>query len=89
MDDRLTTSEATQDAQAGSLQRMVRLLRLLGAHIRCEAYLLRCGMWRGECKFCGWHKDDGRLCLIAATTGSIWDNSIQVTRVFWNECQAA
>jgi hypothetical protein len=44
-------------------------------------------MWRGECKLCVWHKDDGRLRLsfIASTTVSIFDGTLAVKRVFWNE----
>lgn len=62
-----------------------RLVRLLLAELRCECYLITKGMWRGECKFCGWHKDDGRLSFIASTTGSIFDGTLVVKRVFWNE----
>jgi hypothetical protein len=62
-----------------------RLVRLFWAELRCEGYLLMRGMWRGESKFCAYHKDDGRLSFIAATTGSIFDGTIAVRHVFWNE----
>ncbi len=62
-----------------------RLVRLLLAELRCEWYLITKGMWRGESKFCGWHKDDGRLSFIASATGSIFDGTLTVKRVFWSE----
>ena len=62
-----------------------RLVRLLRAGLRCEGYLIASGMWRGECKLCGWHKEGGRLSFIATTTGSIFDGTLAVKRVFWNE----
>ena len=61
-----------------------RLVRILLAEIRCEGYLLSKGMWHGECKFCGWNKD-GRLSLIASSTGSIFDGTLTVKRVLWCE----
>lgn len=65
--------------------KLQRLVRLLWADVRCEGYLIGKGFWRGECKFCGWHKDDGRLSFIATSTGSIFDGTLTVKRVFWNE----
>ena len=63
---------------------MKRFLKLLGAEIRCEWYLLWIGMWRGECKFCGWNKKN-KISYIAAITGSIFDNNIKVKKVFYDE----
>ena len=64
---------------------IARFFRLAGIHIRCEWYLLTKGMHRGECKFCGWSKDTGKVSYIAATTGSIFDGTLVVKRVFLNE----
>lgn len=61
-----------------------RLASLLIARIKCNWYLLWSGMWCGECEMLCWARD-GRLCLVAATTGSLLDNSIKVVRVFWYE----
>jgi hypothetical protein len=71
--------------QTGIFAVIYRLVRLLWADLRCEGYLIARGMWRGECKLHGWHKDDGRLSFIATTTGSIFDGTLAVKRVFWNE----
>lgn len=69
---------------------MKRFFKYLWAYIKCDFYLLTQGMWKGESKLAGWGKDESKnqVIFIAATTGSIWDNSIQVKRVFWNEEQA-
>jgi hypothetical protein len=71
--------------QSGMFVPIRRFVRLLGAELRCEWYLIIRGMWRGECRFCVWHKDDGRLTFIASTTGNLFDGTLAVKRVFWNE----
>lgn len=59
------------------------MLRLGCAYVNCDWYLLRSGMWRGECKFAAWV--NGRLSLIAAATGSMRGNDLAVRRIFWND----
>ena len=61
--------------------------KAIWANIRCDWYLLWNGMWKGECKFVAWHKKTNQVAYVAATTGSIWDGTIQVQRVFLNEAQ--
>lgn len=55
-------------------------LRLAKAHIRCDAYLLS---HPSENKFCGWESVTGMdVTYIAAATGSIWNGTIVITKVF-------
>ena len=63
---------------------MKRLLRLCGARLRCWWYLLCRGLWSGECEMRCWDKDR-RLCFIAAATGSMFDGTLKVTRVFYRD----
>jgi len=60
---------------------MSRLLAIAWAKLRCHAYLLFWGMWRGECALTGYHDPTGRICLIAAVRpGSRW-----IRRLFYVE----
>ena len=63
---------------------MMQFLEEIWAHVCCEWYLLWKGMWKGECKFVGWNNKN-KVSYIASTTGSIWDGTINVKRVFFNK----
>lgn len=53
------------------------------AHLRLHFYLLTQGMWRGESEF-SVTDHHGNLIFLAATTGSVWDDSIRAQRVFFD-----
>lgn len=53
---------------------------LFKARLRLHFYLLFRGMWKGECAFEG--QREGKTVYIAATTGSIWNNTVKPTKVF-------
>lgn len=72
--------KSPRTCQQGSGQ-FHRLVRLLWAYFRCEIYLLR-AMWRGECMLTG-YGEDGRIALIAATSGNIFDNTLAIKRIFY------
>lgn len=54
------------------------------ALVRRYFYLLFKGMWRGECGFTAWGVDN-RIWLVAAATGSVLNDTLKVTRVFYVE----
>jgi hypothetical protein len=74
---------AIEEAQAilNDLTGWRRMLSLLRARVRCNAYLLR-AMWRGECEFAVYNARN-RAMMVASVTGSIFDGSLVVHRVFW------
>jgi hypothetical protein len=46
-------------------EEMNRLLAIAWAKLRCHAYLLFWGMWRGECMLTCHHRSSSRISLIA------------------------
>jgi hypothetical protein len=61
-------------------------LKLMAAHLQCEWYLLTLGMWRGEFKIYSWCMEEkDRIIFIAAATGSIWDKTLKIQKIFYNE----
>ena len=57
--------------------------RILRARLRRWWYLLSCGMWNGERGYDEYHL--GRTTLVAASTGSLRDDSLKITRTFYRE----
>lgn len=62
---------------------MKRWLRLVWATIRLNWYLLWRGMWRGECGYNLLWND--KVVYLAASTGSVFDGSHKIVKVFWDE----
>jgi hypothetical protein len=63
---------------------MKRLLKILGAKIRCHFYLLTQGMFRGECYYRIWNQRS-RLIFVGAFRGSLARADGHVTRTFYKE----
>lgn len=58
-----------------------RKLGLLRARVWCNVYLLR-AMWHGQCELIAYDGKD-RVLMVAAVTGSIFNGTLRVHRVFW------
>jgi len=58
-------------------------MKVFKAKLKCHLYLLFKGMWNGECFFRGWDKNN-KISIIAASTGSIWNGTIKLTKIFYN-----
>ena len=64
-----------------------RFLSIFWAEARCTWYLLWASIARGECMFVG-YGPTGKRSLIGTVTGSIWNNTLVLKRIFWCESEA-
>ena len=62
---------------------MYRYMLLFWSYIRLQWYLITYGCWHGECEFIV--RENNKIIYLAATKGSIRNNSIKPIRVFWEE----
>jgi hypothetical protein len=56
-------------------------MKIIKAYIQANLYLLTKGMWKGECLFT--IKQHGHTTLIATVTGSIFNDTIQIKKTFY------
>jgi len=64
--------------------KLCRFLSLFVAEFKCTWYLLWASIARGECMFVG-YGPTGRRSLVGTATGSMWDGTLTLRRIFWCE----
>jgi hypothetical protein len=64
-----------------SISPVKKVFRYFWGFLKCQCYLLFIGMWRGQCEYR--EHENGRLVLRAASTGSIYNSTIQIKKVFY------
>lgn len=62
----------------------MRWMAIAWAQLRCFAYLLFVGMWRGEMQYTGYDRHD-RIQWISACTGSLLGGNLKWTRTFYGK----
>jgi hypothetical protein len=64
--------------------KLARWIKLFRAHVQLNCYLLRYGMWRGECQFAA-YDTEGKQVYLAAVKGSLQRHTVKHVRTFWDE----
>lgn len=79
--------KANEDAvrnQFTGTYKIHRLWSLFVAEVKCNWYLLWASIARGECMFVGYNSSWKR-CIVGTVTGSMWNNTLTLNRIFWCE----
>lgn len=79
--DKNVAEEAGKNYFSGT-KKIHRLFSILWAEMKCNFYLLGAGMTRGECLLVG-YGSNGKRSIIGTVTGSMFDGTLQLRRVFW------
>lgn len=76
--------EANKEAEKNLFKGKFRLISLFWAQVKCHCYLFWAGLVRRECLFVGFGPS-GKRSIIGTVTGSLWNNTLVLKRVFWCE----